>query len=609
MTHGLQGKAGNAADGFLSGGGAMGALIGTQDWSGSPLGPLAGWPQMLKVMVATLLASPLPAVMVWGAGQHTFFNDGYRSLQGDRFKGFMGEVAADLWSDVWADLQPIVNKAFAGEGLLYENMPLTLMRGGNQEQTWWTLAFAPFCDELGRVVGVYCLPAETTEKVLADQRKARALAEQTFLVELNEALHAVRDPVALRAIASERLGQFLQADCVGYEQVDKLAQQTHVDQDWRRGNFPSMVGHHRLSDMGPVFIRQMLSGHTVVVNDTATDPLTVGTRYQQAPQKTGKHAFIDAPLIQHGQHGQHGQLAEVLFVFNAEPRVWTNREKLLVEEVAQRTWGALQLLNLEQAMEQINSVLDQRTGESLQLKQALMQSQKLEVLGQFTAGVAHDFNNFLGIISTCIQLLQRQDTTLDQRARNTNRIFEAVQRATKLTAQLVAFSRQESLRPEVFDVGLHVQGMADLLGPLMGPQVRIQLGACQAQSCQAIADVSQFETALVNLAANARDAMDAQGELTIKVQRSPTGPASVGQAVRPQEFIAVSVADTGCGIPADRLKTIFKTFYTTKELGKGTGLGLSQVQTFAEQSNGHVEVESAIGRGSIFTLYLPSANA
>ena len=103
--------------------------------------------------------------------------------------------------------------------------------------------------------------------------------------------------------------------------------------------------------------------------------------------------------------------------------------------------------------------------------------------------------------------------------------------------------------------------------------------------------------------------MDARGELTVSVQCSKALPASAGQAAHPKDFIAVSVADTGCGIPAERLKTIFKTFYTTKDLGKGSGLGLSQVQTFTEQSSGHVEVESAIGRGSVFTLYLPSADA
>ena len=601
MTEVPEGKASSAADGFLADGGEMGALICAQDWRGSPLGPPAGWPQMLKVMVATLLTSPLPAVMTWGAGLHIFFNDGYRALLGHRFKGLIGGVAAELWSDIWADVEPIVKKAFTGQGLHHENMLLTLTRGGNQEKTWWTLSFAPFRDEAGDVVGVYCFPTETTEKVLADQRKAQALAMQTFRIELNEALHAVHDPIALSAIAAEKLGQFLKTDCVGYGHVDKLAQQTQVYQDWTGGNFPSMVGTHRLSDMGPKIVEQLVSGHTVVVNDTATDPLTAGTRYQQTRLGVGKHAFIDAPLI------KHGRLAEVLFVFHSQPRVWTHSEKLLVEEVAQRTWASLQLLHSEVALGQINSVLDQRTDELLHLKQALMQSQRLEALGQFTGGVAHDFNNFLGIISACIHLLQRQDITLEQRARNTDRIFETVQRATKLTAHLVAFSRQEVLQPEVFDVGLRVAGMADLLGPLMGPQVRIQLTGCQAESCLAVADVSQFETALVNLAANARDAMNARGELTIQVQRSKAKPAETGQVALSRAFIAVSVADTGCGIPAHQLKTIFETFYTTKELGKGTGLGLSQVQTFIQQSGGHVEVASAIGRGSIFTLYLPSA--
>ena len=592
----------STANGFLAGGGEMGALIRAQDWSGSSLGPPAGWAPLLKVMVATLLASPRPAIMAWGTSLFTFFNDSYRPIHSGRFNGLMGEAAADLWWDVWADLEPAVKKAFAGEGVIYENMLLTMVRGGIKQKTWWTLCFTPFFNEAGEVVGIYCVPTETTDKVLAREREASALATQTFLIELNKALYAVNDPTVLSAITAKKLGQFLQADCVGYEQIELLTQLGHVDQDWTRGNFPSMVGTHRLSDMAPEFLGQLRSGQTVVVNDTATDPLTVGTRYRQPRQGVGKHAFIDAPLI------QHGQLAAVLFVFNIEPRVWTNREKLLVEEVAQRTWASLQLLHSELALGQISSVLDQRTDELLHLKLVLMQSQKLEALGQFTGGMAHDFNNFLGIISSCIYLLRRPDLTPEQRERNTNRISETVQRATKLTAHLVAFSRQELLQPEVFDVGLRVAGMADLLGPLMGPQVRIQLAGCQAESCLAVADVSQFETALVNLAANARDAMNARGELTIQVQRSKAKPAEAGQVALSRAFIAVSVADTGCGIPAHQLKTIFETFYTTKELGKGTGLGLSQVQAFIQQSGGHVEVASAIGRGSVFTLYLPSAN-
>ena len=603
MTQAPGRNAGSAAEGFLANGGEMGALILAQDWSGSPLGPPAGWPQLLKVMVATLLGGPLPAVMAWGAGLITFFNDGYRALLGQHFKGLMGEAASNLWPDIWVELEPIVRKAAAGEGLHYENMLLTLTRGGVKEKTWWTLSFAPFRDASGDVVGVYCFPTETTEKVLAGERKAQALATQDFWVELGEALHAVRDPIALSAIAAEKLGRFLRADCVGYGQIDKLAQHTQVDRDWTGGNLPSMVGVHQLSDMGLRIVEQLQSGHTVVVNDTATDPLTAGTRYQQTRLGVGKHAFIDAPLI------RHGRLAEVLFVFHAQPRVWTISEKLLVEEVAQRTWASLQLLHSELALGQINNVLDQRADELLQLRQALMQSQKLEALGQFTSGVAHDFNNFLGIISACIHLLRRQDITPDQRARNTDRIFQTVQRAARLTAHLVAFSRQESPHAEVFDVALHVAGLADLLGPLLGPQVRIQLADCQAGSCMAIADVSQFETALVNLAANARDAMNARGELTITVRRAQARPAGAGQAERLQAFIAVSVADTGCGIPAEQLETIFETFFTPKELGKGTGLGLSQVHAFMQQSGGHVTVESTVGLGSVFTLYLPSADA
>ena len=225
--------------------------------------------------------------MAWGTGLFTFFNDSYRPIHSGRFKGLMGEAAADLWWDVWADLEPAVKKAFAGEGVIYENMLLTMVRGSIRQKTWWNLCFTPFFNEAGEVVGIYCVPTETTDKVLASEREALALATQTFLVELNQALYAVNDPTILSAITAEKLGQFLQADCVGYEQIELLTQLGHVDQDWTRGNFPSMVGTHRISDMGPKFLEQLRSGQTVVVNDTATDPLTVGTRYRQPRQGVG----------------------------------------------------------------------------------------------------------------------------------------------------------------------------------------------------------------------------------------------------------------------------------------------------------------------------------
>ncbi len=252
--------------------------------------------------------------------------------------------------------------------------------------------------------------------------------------------------------------------------------------------------------------------------------------------------------------------------------------------------------------------LDQRTTELLRTEHALRQSQKLEALGQLTGGVAHDFNNLLAVISSSVELLRSEKLPVERRGQYLDRIFDTVGRAAKLTSQLLAFARQQPLSPEVFNVDKQVQGVIDLVRPLMGAQVQIQLVPSQSQNtCFAEADINQFETALVNLAVNARDAMNAKGELTIKVREVDSLPAGPGRDRRPGDFVSISVADTGCGIAAENLEAIFEPFYTTKEVGKGTGLGLSQVFGFAKQSGGEVKVHSELGTGSVFTLFLACA--
>jgi signal transduction histidine kinase len=140
-----------------------------------------------------------------------------------------------------------------------------------------------------------------------------------------------------------------------------------------------------------------------------------------------------------------------------------------------------------------------------------------------------------------------------------------------------------------------VQGVLDLVRPLMGEQVAIELKACGVNCCHAQADISQFQTALVNLVVNARDAMDAKGRITVQVQRVDRLPGTPASSPRLGDFVAISARDTGCGMASDQLEAIFEPFYTTKEVGKGTGLGLSQVFGFARQSGGEIAVTSAPG--------------
>jgi CheY-like chemotaxis protein len=213
------------------------------------------------------------------------------------------------------------------------------------------------------------------------------------------------------------------------------------------------------------------------------------------------------------------------------------------------------------------------------------------------------------VISSSVELLRSDELPLERRGRCLDRIFDTVGRAAELTSQLLAFARQQPLSPEVFNVNQQVQGVVDLVRPLMGSQVQIQHEPYGGEACFSRADINQFETTLVNLAVNARDAMNAKGRLTIKVQKVDHVPAGPARERRSGDFVAISVADTGCGIPAEKLEAIFEPFYTTKEVGKGTGLGLSQVFGFAKQSGGEIEVRSELGRGSVFTLFLARAES
>ena len=239
-----------------------------------------------------------------------------------------------------------------------------------------------------------------------------------------------------------------------------------------------------------------------------------------------------------------------------------------------------------------------------ELEEQLRQSQKMEAVGQLTGGIAHDFNNLLTIIQSAVDMMRFKDLPTERRTRYVDAIGETVTRASRLTGQLLAFARRQPLKPEIVDVSTHLPIVIDLVRPLLGSRVRITLSEV-SESLFTKIDVSQFETSMMNLLINARDAVDGKGEIGIKLALSNRLPSIRGEAGREDSFIAITVSDSGHGIATDQIDNVFEPFFTTKEVGKGTGLGLSQVYGFVRQSGGNVEVRSAVGKGTSFTLYLP----
>jgi len=241
-------------------------------------------------------------------------------------------------------------------------------------------------------------------------------------------------------------------------------------------------------------------------------------------------------------------------------------------------------------------------------REALIQAQKMEAFGRLTGGVAHDFNNLLTVIRASADFLQRPGLSEEKRARYVEAIAETAERAAALTGQLLAFARRQPLQPEPFDVNARLRGLQQIIGTTIGSAVRVALDLAEAPQ-MVEADPSQFDTAILNMVINARDAMPRGGEIRIGSAPAEGVPPVRGHAPATGDFVVVRIQDTGSGIPPETLSHIFEPFFTTKPVDKGTGLGLSQVYGFAKQSHGEIDVESQVGVGTTFTLFLPRTSA
>jgi len=665
---------------FMAGGGKVGALMRAHDWSGSPLGHPSAWPQSLRSVVGLLLESRFPMFVAWGKDLGFLYNDAYAEILGEKHPRSLGARFYDIWSEIWTDISPLIAAAMAGEASYREDLLLVMNRRGFDERTSFTFSYSPVRDEQGKVAGMFCAVAETTQKVLAE----------TALKESEERFRLIADsaPVPIWVTKLDRTRSFANQ---AYLDFLGLPFEEAIAFDWRKALHPDDL---------PRILGAQIAG------EASLKPFVLEARYKGADGEwhwlrsesqprwdpTGKHiGFIgvahDVTVAKHAEN-ELRELNETL-----ERRIRERTAQLQSNEAQMRAifetshlyQGLLDLQGnvtyankialagirsdggdvigkpfwetpwftategmtaaVREAFETVlggkearlemllhlpigdryfdfamRPVLD-RDGEVVgavpeavditerrQGEEVLRQSQKMEAVGQLTGGVAHDFNNLLTIIRSATDFLRRRELPEERRRRYVDAISETVERASKLTAQLLAFARRQPLKPQVFDVGAQVDNVVQLIRPLVGGRIEIAVNTVPA-ACFTIADIGQFETALINLAINARDAMNNEGRLTISVTTVGGLPALRGQFGRSGAFIAISVHDTGTGIAPENLDAIFEPFFTTKEVGKGTGLGLSQAFGFARQSGGDIAVKSAFGQGATFTIYLPQAPA
>jgi PAS domain S-box-containing protein len=236
----------------------------------------------------------------------------------------------------------------------------------------------------------------------------------------------------------------------------------------------------------------------------------------------------------------------------------------------------------------------------------LRQAQKMEAIGQLTGGVAHDFNNILQVISANLNLLMRLVPAQEKVTHRIDNALGAVRRGAQLASQLLAFGRRQPLEPKVVNVGRLLVGMEDMLRRALGSSIEIET-VVSGGLWHTLVDPTQIESALLNLAINARDAMDGTGKLTLEASNASLDDAYAYRHldVSPGQYVLLAVTDTGCGMAREVIEKAFDPFFSTKAEGRGTGLGLSMVYGFVKQSGGHVKIYSEVGHGTVVKIYLP----
>ncbi len=297
---------------------------------------------------------------------------------------------------------------------------------------------------------------------------------------------------------------------------------------------------------------------------------------------------------------------EVLQLAHALSRKW-----LLAREVQRQIAGLDAAVDWRTSeLREANARLQEEIAARTSVENALLQSQKMEAIGQLAAGIAHDFNNILTVVRGHTGMMLERTDLDPQTTESLHEVSQAAERATSLASQLLTLSRKQRLNPRAFQLNETIEQLHSLLSRVLGETISLRI-ECAEDLPPLVADEAQIEQVLINLAVNARDAMPRGGHLLIATRLVYfCAEQLVGQTgTSPGDHVSIMVADSGSGMPPEVLQHMFEPFFTTKPEGKGTGLGLATAYGIVKQHGGWIEVESEPDRGSIFRLFLPRGDA
>jgi PAS domain S-box-containing protein len=549
-------------------GGEMAERIRAFDWRGTELGNIDTWPKSLSSSVQLMLASPLPMVMLWGRPGYMIYNDAYSEFAGGRHPYLLGSPVELGWPEVAEFNRHVVDTCLAGGTLSYRNKELVLLRSGIPEDVWMDLYYSPVADDDGKPAGVMAMVVETTERVISERRRQAA----------EDAYRADNERVRLALNAGALLGSFVwdvKSNVLSGD--ERFARTFSYPAEQPLDNLPQDIAQAHIHPDDLSWLQEQ-------VRQSMTTGEPFNAEYRVIRPDGSYRWVLASGCCEFNEQGEPFRFPGVLIDIH---------ERKIAEE---------SLLRFTRNLEQ--RVADE-VGARLAAEEQLRQSQKLEAIGGLTGGVAHDFNNLLQVIAGNLHLLARHEPNNANVQRRVAASIAAVERGAKLSSQLLAFARRQPLSPAIYTPEQIFDGLGELLQRALGETFQVHMSA-PANLWPVFVDRNQLENAILNLAINARDAMRGEGTIDLSAENIRLDRAfCTGKGIVAGDYVRVSVADTGAGMPPQVLAQAFEPFFTTKPDGQGTGLGLSMVFGFVKQSGGHIEMSSVVGEGTRVQLYFP----